>query len=167
MAKFIVSILISVLFSFLAEAQQKAEIKIVSSKIHLDSLFIEYEITNKSDKPFTYYRPKVSDGEFVLMDMWIVSPSGKKISKYRSISRGELDMLTVDKSHCTDILPGNTLSLNLVMDAKKFIGGASLQESGTNFALSIYDYQYLINCTDCNFKLLQELLSAEKEIEQQ
>jgi hypothetical protein len=166
MVKFIISILIGILPGTQAAAQQKAEIKIVSSKVQLDTLFIEYEITNKSDKPFTYYRPQLRDVELGLINMWLINSSGKKTSKYTTLSRGELDELIVDKRHCTDILPGNSRSFNLAIDVKKFSGSARLQESGSKFALSIYFNQSNIKCTDCNYVLLDEFLVAEKEIEQ-
>lgn len=165
MVKFMV--LFGILFGSNVNAQQKALMRIVSAKTYQDSIFIEYEITNKSDRPFTYYRPKVSDVELRLINMWLVDSTKKAISKYMVPSSLDLDLLTVNKSLCNDILPGDSLSLKLTVPTQKFFGKASLQKGRCKFVLSIYFNETPIKCSDCNYHLLDEFLNAAKEIELQ
>ena len=145
-------------------SQKKADIKLIDAELFGDTITVEYYIKNISSNSFSYYIPKLDDIKYYLLGISLSNKSQRKNYKYKVQYAGELDRLTVDKSKCTDILPGDSVYFKLSFGVDSFyLKGVSLKNK--EVAISIFYQDNLIWCPDCKNKLLSEYLFAKKKLE--
>lgn len=151
------------LFSMSAFAQKKSSIKISEAKLISDTLTLKYSIKNISPSAFTYYVPGATDFKYYLIGVTLTDVSKKKSYKYKVQPGGDLDKLSVDKSRCIDVLPGDSVSLTLSLGIDSFYIKKKVSNN-LSVMISVFFEGGLVWCSDCKHKLLQENFSSERKV---